>query len=39
MYKGYQPVNEIKSRILIVDDSMDQTDFLTEILIDKYDII
>ncbi|MDA3810277.1 MAG: response regulator [Spirochaetaceae bacterium] len=32
-------MNEIKSRILIVDDSMDQTDFLTEILIDKYDII
>ncbi|MBI9100413.1 MAG: response regulator [Spirochaetaceae bacterium] len=32
-------MNKIKHRILIVDDSMEQLDLLTEILIEKYEII
>lgn len=32
-------MNNQKARVLIVDDSMDQIDLLTEILIDNYDTI
>jgi len=32
-------MKKLKSKILIVDDSMEQIDFLTEILIDNYEII